>query len=300
MTPGRIRVGIGGWDYAPWRETFYPSEVPKTRQLEFASRHVTAIEVNGTFYRLQTPSTFAKWRDETPDDFVFSIKASRFIMNRRALATAGESMERFIGSGLVELKDKLGPILWQLAPTMQFDAEDLEGFLKLLPPELAGRRLRHALEVRHDSFETEAFIDLARRYDIATVLADSKKYPSIADATADFIYARLMSSVSSQPEGYDRKVLSAWTQRAVTWAAGEEPDDLPRVAKPKSTASGSMRDVFLYVINGAKERAPAAAMKMLEFLGRPAPAAFPERPSGQLVTVPAGISVGHKLARKKS
>ena len=271
MTPGRIRVGIGGWDFAPWRETFYPPEVPKTRQLEFASRHVTSIEVNGTFYRLQTPNTFAKWRDETPADFVFSIKASRFIMNRRALATAGEAMERFIGSGLVELKDKLGPILWQLTPTTQFDAEDLEGFLKLLPPELSGRRLRHALEVRHESFETEAFVDLARRYGVATVLADAKKYPAIADATADFIYARLMSSVSSRPEGYDQKVLSAWTQRAVTWASGEEPDDLPRIAaKSKAAASGSVRDVFLYVINGAKERAPAAAMKMLEFLGAPA------------------------------
>ena len=277
MTPGNIRVGIGGWDYAPWRETFYPPDVPKTRQLEFASRHVTTIEVNGTFYRLQTPDTFAKWRDTTPDDFMFSLKASRFIMSRRELSTAGESMQRFLGSGIAQLKEKLGPILWQLAPTAQFHAEDLEGFLKLLPDEISGQRLRHVLEVRHESFEQEAFIDLARRYHVATVLADSKKYPSFADATADFIYARLLSSVASRPEGYEKKALAAWAQRANQWAAGHEPDDLPRIVKRKSTASTKSRDVFIYVINGAKERAPAAAMKLLEYLRGDAPAPAPAK-----------------------
>ncbi|MET0499209.1 MAG: DUF72 domain-containing protein [Steroidobacteraceae bacterium] len=273
MTPGNIRVGIGGWDYAPWRETFYPADVPKTRQLEFASRHVTTIEVNGTFYRLQTPETFAKWHDTVPDDFVFSLKASRFVMNRRELSTAGESMQRFLGSGIVQLKEKLGPILWQLAPTAQFHAEDLEGFLKLLPDEISGQRLRHVLEVRHESFEQEAFIDLVRQFNVATVLADSKKYPSFADATADFIYARLLSSVASRPEGYEKKALAKWAERATQWAEGDEPDDLPRLVKRKKTAAVKPRDVFIYVINGAKERAPAAAMKLLEYLrdGTPAP-----------------------------
>ena len=270
MAPGRIRVGIGGWDYAPWRETFYPATVAQKRQLEYASRHVTSIEVNGTFYRLQTPDTFAKWRDETPDDFVFSLKASRFIMNRRELATAGEAMEKFLKSGLVQLGPKLGPILWQLTPFAQFNAGDLEGFLKLLPRELSGLPLRHVLEVRHKSFEQEASIDLIRRYNVATVLADTSKYPSFADATGDFIYARLMSAESSRPEGYERKVLARWAERGALWADGKEPEDLPKIAK--TPAAAKPRDVFLYVINGAKERAPAAAMKILEHLGFEAPA----------------------------
>jgi uncharacterized protein YecE (DUF72 family) len=271
MAAGRIRVGIGGWDFAPWRETFYPADVPQKRQLEYASRRVTSIEVNGTFYRLQTPDTFAKWRDETPDDFMFALKASRFIMNRRALATAGDAIEKFLGSGLAQLGAKLGPILWQLTPFARFDAADLEGFLKLLPSELSGLPLRHALEVRHQSFEQEACIDLIRRYNVATVLADTTKYPSFADATGDFIYARLMSAESSKPEGYDRKVLARWAERGQQWAAGDEPDDLRRIATDK--ASNTQRDVFLFVINGAKERAPAAAMKILEHLGFKPPAA---------------------------
>ena len=292
MSKGTIRVGIGGWDYAPWRETFYPAEVTQKRQLEYASRHVTAIEVNGTFYRLQTPSTFAKWHAETPDDFVFSLKASRFIMNRRVLASAGESMQRFLDSGLVQLKGKLGPLLWQLNPTATFDAADLKGFLELLPREMDGLQLRHVLEVRHESFEQEAFLDLARRYNVATVLADTKKYPSFADATGDFIYARLMSAESARPEGYDRKVLSSWAQRAQVWASGGEPDDLRRIVK--STAAAEPRDVFLFVINGAKERAPAAAMKLLEFLGVTAPAAIVNAPK------PAPVKRAVRKAAKKT
>jgi uncharacterized protein YecE (DUF72 family) len=265
MAAGRIRVGIGGWDFAPWRQTFYPPSVPQKRQLEYASRHVTSIEVNGTFYRLQTPDTFAKWRDETPDDFMFSLKASRFIMNRRELSTAGEAMDKFLKSGLAQLGSKLGPILWQLTPFAQFNAADLEGFLKLLPRELSGLQLRHVLELRNKSFEQEASIDLIRRYNVATVLADTQKYPSFADATSDFIYARLMSAESSQPTGYTQKVLARWAERGTSWASGKEPDDLPRIAKANA-ASSKPRDVFLYVINGAKERAPAAAMGVLGHL----------------------------------
>lgn len=266
-TLGCIRVGIGGWDYAPWRETFYPADVPQKRQLEYASRQVTTIEVNGTFYRLQTPAVFAKWHDETPENFVFSLKASRFITNRRVLASAGESIQRFIDSGITQLRAKLGPILWQLAPTTQFDAADVEAFLKLLPDEADGIRLRHALEVRHESFVQAPFVELARRHNTAIVLADSKKYPAIPDATADFVYARLMNAVSSEVTGYERKILAMWAQRAQSWASGQVPQNLPVISAEPTPGQQTYRDVFMYVINGAKERAPAAAMQLLACLG---------------------------------
>jgi uncharacterized protein YecE (DUF72 family) len=254
---GRIRAGMGGWNYEPWRQTFYPKSVSKAGELAYASRQVTAIEVNGTFYRLQSPAVFAKWRDETPEDFVFSLKASRFIVNRRVLADAGESMEKFFASGLTELGPKLGPILWQLAPTKAFDPADLEAFLKLLPEELKGSRMRHALEVRHDSFRTAAFIDLARRYGVAIVFADTDEYPSFADLTGDFVYARLMRTTATQPTGYTKPALKKWLTRAQSWATGEEPEDLPRISK--TAGKRQPRDVFLYFISGAKERNPAAA-----------------------------------------
>jgi uncharacterized protein YecE (DUF72 family) len=261
---GRIRAGMGGWNYEPWRETFYPASIPKTGELAYASRQVTAIEVNGTFYRLQSPAVFAKWRDATPDDFVFSLKASRYIVNRRVLAEAGEGMEKFFASGLSALGPKLGPILWQLAPTKAFDAEDLDGFLALLPSELDGLPLRHALEVRHDSFKSAEFLELARRYGVAAVFADTDEYPSFADVTGDFVYARLMRTVATQPTGYTKPALKKWLARAQKWAAGEEPDDLPRISK--TPAKRRPRDVFLYFISGAKERNPAAAMHVVSQL----------------------------------
>ena len=261
---GDIRVGIGGWTYEPWRETFYPKDVPQKKELEYASRQLTAIEVNGTFYGTQKPAVFAKWRDETPEDFVFSVKAVRYATNRRILAEAGESIDRFIGSGLSELGNKLGPLLWQFAPTKKFDSEDFTRFLDLLPKELAGKPLRHVLDVRHESFMTEEFLDLARKYKAATVFADSDEYPSFADATADFIYARLMRTQSKVKTGYAPKALDAWAKRAKAWAAGKEPADLPRVAKAKKAAA--RRDVFLFMISGAKERAPAAAMGLIDRL----------------------------------
>lgn len=266
MKSGRIRSGMGGWTYEPWRETFYPAEVPKKSELEYASRQVTAIEINGTFYRLQSPTTFAKWRDETPDDFVFAVKASRYIVNRRVLAEAGDGITRFMTSGLAELKTKLGPILWQLPPTKRFDAADLESFLKLLPAELDGRQLRHALEVRHESFMNAEYLDLARRYRVATVFADTDEYPSFADVTGDFTYSRLMRTVSSQATGYSKQALGTWAKRAQTWAEGGEPKDLPRVEKAAKKAPA--RDVYMFFISGAKERAPAAARHLISLVAR--------------------------------
>ena len=261
----RIRVGIGGWTYEPWRNNFYPERWPQGRELEYASRQVTSIEVNGTYYSTQKPASFAKWRDETPDDFVFSLKASRYATNRKLLAEAGESVERFVGSGIGELGAKLGPILWQFMPTKRFESEDFEAFLALLPQRVDGLALRHVLDVRHDSFKTPEFLTLARKYKAATVFTDSDDYPSFADLTGDFAYARLMRADAKLKTGYGPKSLDAWAQRAATWAQGGEPDDLPRV--DEHGAPAKPRDVFVYFINGAKERAPAAAMALIGRLG---------------------------------
>ena len=261
----RIRVGIGGWTFEPWRETFYPPKLSAKSELGYASRQVTAIEVNGTYYSTMKPSAFERWRDDTPDDFVFSLKANRFATNRRVLAEAGESIERFIGSGLARLEHKLGPVLWQFAPTKKFDPEDFEAFLKLLPADVEGRALRHVLDVRHDSFMTPAFLALARRHGAAVVITDSPDYPSFANLTADFVYLRLMRAESQHPTGYAPDALAAYAACAQAWAAGGEPAGVPLVepAAPPATP----RDVFMFMINGAKERAPAAAMETLRLLG---------------------------------
>lgn len=261
---GHIRAGIGGWDYDPWRQTFFPANVPKKSQLEYASRQLTAIEVNGTFYRLQTPAVFAKWRDATPDDFVFSIKAPRYIVQRKVLAEAGSAIERFLASGLAELGPKLGPILWQMQPRHPFDAADLERFCGYLPPTLSDLPLRHAIEVRDKSFLCEEFVALARRFNLAIVFVDSDSYPRLADLTSDFAYARLRRAQTDVETGYPETELQAWAQRAREWAGGGFPADLPRVVT--GTAAARSRDVFVYFINGAKERAPAAAMRLLAAL----------------------------------
>lgn len=264
-SPLGIRAGIGGWTYEPWRKNFYPAGLPHSQELGYASRHLGAIEVNGTYYSTFKPPTFAKWRDETPDDFVFSLKASRFTTNRRVLAEAGESIKRFVGSGISELGDKLGPIVWQFMPTKVFDAEDFEAFLALLPRKVDGLALRHVLDVRHASFMSADYLKLARKYQCATVFCDSDDYPSFADLTAGFVYARLMRCQARLGSGYAPKALDAWAQAARTWADGGEPADLPRVeAKAKA---GPPRDVFMFFISGAKERAPAAAMGLLQRLG---------------------------------
>jgi len=257
-----IRVGIGGWVFAPWRGEFYPKGLPQARELEHASRKLTAIEINGTFYRTQKPESFRKWAAETPDDFVFSVKGPQFATNRRVLAEAGESIERFFGSGVLELKSKLGPILWQMAPTKKFDPEDFEGFLALLPKQLDGRPIRHVVEVRQASFLVPAFIDLLRKFSVAVVLVESGKHPLIADVTSDFVYARLQGTSEKEKTGYPAKALDLWAKRAQTWAAGGAPDDLATVGG-KAPAKGK-RDVFIYMISGAKVRAPAAAMALIE------------------------------------
>jgi uncharacterized protein YecE (DUF72 family) len=262
----RIRVGVGGWTYEPWRDNFYTAGWPKTRELEYASRHLSAIEINATYHGTQRRTSFAKWREETPDDFVFSVKASRYATNRRVLAEAGDSIARFVDSGIAELGPKLGPIVWQFAITKRFESDDFEAFLALLPKEVEGVALRHVLDVRHASFMCPEYLALARRHGAATVFTDSDDYPSFADPTADFIYARLMRADAAEPGGYAAPVLEAWVERVRRWSRGEEPADLPRVeASPAKRGAGS-REVFVYFINGAKERAPAAALALIERL----------------------------------
>jgi uncharacterized protein YecE (DUF72 family) len=259
-----IRVGIGGWTYEPWRGVFYPPGLAQARELAHASRNVTTIEINGTFYGTQKPESFRRWAEETPDDFVFSLKAPRYATNRRVLAEAGSSIERFFASGLSELKSKLGPILWQMPPTKKFDAEDFAAFLALLPRKAGGKPVRHAIEVRHETFLVPAFVELARRFSVAIVFADSDKYPAIADVTADFIYARLQATAEEIPTGYAPSALDKWAARARAWADGGEPADLARLAA--APPAREKRDVFFYMISGAKVRAPAAAMALLERL----------------------------------
>lgn len=268
---GLVRVGIGGWNYAPWRDNFYPAKLPQSRELAYASRHLSAIEINSTYHGTQKRTSFAKWRDETPDDFVFAVKASRFATNRRVLAESGDSIARFIDSGIAELGPKLGPVVWQFAPTKQFDAEDFEAFLQLLPDSVEGVKLRHVLEVRHDSFMSPDYLKLARKYKAATVFTDSRKFPSMADLTADFVYARLMESSEKLKTGYGPKAIDEWAARTQSWARGAQPDDLPKLEERKPAAR--QREVFIFFINGAKERAPAAAQALLERLGWTPPAA---------------------------
>jgi uncharacterized protein YecE (DUF72 family) len=260
----RIRVGIGGWTYEPWRGNFYPEGLAQSRELAYASERLTSIEINGTYYSTQKPATFAKWRDETPDGFVFALKASRFTTNRRVLAEAGDSINRFVGSGLVELGPKLGPIVWQFAPTKRFEPEDFEAFLMQLPAKVDGLKLRHVMDVRHESFKTPDYLKMARKHHVATVFTDSGDYPSFADTTADFVYARLMRADAKLTAGYAPKALDAWAEAAKQWAQGADPVHLPHVeARQAAPARARARAVFLYFINGAKERVPAAAMALL-------------------------------------
>jgi uncharacterized protein YecE (DUF72 family) len=268
-TQSRIRIGVGGWTFAPWRGTFYPDGLTQKRELEYASRKLTSIEINGTFYGSQKPESFAKWHDETPEDFVFSLKGPRFTTNRRVLAEAGESVERFFKSGVTELKDKLGPVNWQFAATKRFDAEDFAAFLRLLPQEVDGRKIRHAMEVRHDSFCHPEFIALAREHGVAIVMAGDSEYPQIADVTAPFVYARIMGTQEGEAAGYAATALDQWISRAKDWAAGGSPDGVETLTPTPKAKSG--RDVFLYVISGYKERNPDAAIALIERLGKGGP-----------------------------
>lgn len=261
-THKRIRVGIGGWTYAPWRDNFYPKGLAHSRELHHASRQLTAIEVNGTYYSTFTPATFARWRDETPDGFVFSLKAHRFTTHRRVLADAKEAIDRFIGSGLHELRDKLGPIVWQFMPSQAFAPRDFEAFLDLLPREAGGVPLRHALDVRHPSYMTPEFLALARKHGCASVFTNSLDYPSFADITADFVYARMMRTASEVPTGYPAQALDRIAEGARLWREGGEPAGVPKIEA--AAPSRAPRDVFVFFISGAKERAPAAAVALIE------------------------------------
>lgn len=261
-----IRVGIGGWTYEPWRGSFFPKGLPHARELAHAAGRLSTIEINGTFYRSQTPATFAKWRDETPDGFVFAVKAPRFATNRRVLAEAGPSIDRFLASGVMELGDKLGPINWQLPPTKAFDPADFAGFLALLPPTVGDRPLRHVVEVRHDSFGTPAFVDLAREHGIAIALAGDSKHVQVADLTAPFSYLRIMGTEEGEPRGYPDATLDRWAERVRALAKGVVPSDLATVGAAEEGAVE--RDVYLYVISGHKARNPDAAIALIERIGR--------------------------------
>jgi len=241
---GKIRVGIGGWTYEPWRGLFYPPGLSQKKELEYASRKLTSIEINGTYYSTFKPPSWAKWRDETPDSFVFAVKALRYCTNRRDLAGGGELIQRFLGQGLTELGDKLGPVSWQFMATKKFNADDFGGFLKLLPRELGGRPLRHVMEVRSPTFDTPEFFDLAAKHKVAICFADDEDFPAIDQPTADFAYARLMRTQSEIETGYDAKALDGWAKKARDWA--------------------KRGDAFIYFISGAKERAPAAAQALIE------------------------------------
>lgn len=256
-----IRTGIGGWTFAPWRDNFYPKGLVQRRELEFASRQLTAIEINGTYYGAQTPATYARWRGETPEGFVFSVKAPRRIVEARQLAAVAARAKGFLEGGLAELGDRLGPVLWQFTPRRAFDHDDLAAFLDALPRTLDGRALRHVLEVRHPSFMDEAYLALARTHAIPTVFTDSPDYPSFADLTGDFAYARLMRSREDSGTGYPGDALDAWAGRARAWADGGAPDDLPYAGAP-ADGTGTGREVFVFFIGAGKARNPAAAMAL--------------------------------------
>jgi uncharacterized protein YecE (DUF72 family) len=262
---GTIRTGIGGWTFDAWEGTFYPEKLAKKRQLEYASSKLSVIEVNGTYYGSQKPETFAKWASEVPDGFIFSLKASRFTTNRKILAEASESIDKFLNQGLVELGDHLGPLLWQFAPTKKFEPDDFEAFLKLLPEKLEGLPLRHVVEVRHDSFKVPEFVALLEKYNIAPVCADHFDYPMIADVTADFVYARLQKGSDDIPNCYAEDDMDAWAGRLKTWAAGDVPADLPLMDDGRKVKK-EPRDVFAFFIHEGKVNAPQGAMAMAKLL----------------------------------
>jgi uncharacterized protein YecE (DUF72 family) len=241
-----IRVGIGGWNYEPWNETFYPPKLAAAKQLEYAASKVTAIEINATFYRTQSAASFKKWGDSTPDNFMFSVKAPRAAVQRKDLREAKESIEWFFNSGVSELGVKLGPIFWQMAPYKKFDLAEMTAYFDMLPDKVKKLPLRHALEVRHASFQDDAFLNLARERNIAVVTVESEKHPLITEPTANFTYARLELTQADEPTGYAKPALKKWAKTARDWEKGG--------------------DVFLYFISGAKERNPAAAMAMLDIL----------------------------------
>lgn len=247
MTKAQIRVGIGGWTYPPWRGLFYPDDLPHRRELEYASRKFAAIEINATFYGRQSPKSWATWATAVPDDFQFAIKGSRYCVTRPKLADAGEGIATYFAQGMAALGDKLGPVLWMLAARRKFDREDIAAFFKLLPEKLDGIPLRHVIEPRHESFRDEAFFALCREHNVAVVFGDDDEFPCIDPDTASFAYARLQRMREEVPTGYDDAALDAFAKRARKWKR-------------------EGRDGYLFMINGAKLRAPAAALALRERL----------------------------------
>lgn len=250
---GAIHVGIGGWTFAPWRGAFYPADLKQKDELAFATRALTAIEINGTYYSGFKPETFAGWANAAPKGFAFSAKANKFCTNKKVLAEAGPSIEKFFAQGINELGDRLGPILWQFAHTKKFDFDDFARFLDLLPDRLGERKLRHALEVRHESFCDERFFALARNHGVAICLSDHPVYPMIDEPTADFVYARLMRGTDDEPTCYPPAGIETWSSRL-------------------SAKAEDGRDVFAFFISGGKPRAPFGAQAMQEALGLTPPA----------------------------
>jgi uncharacterized protein YecE (DUF72 family) len=259
-----IHVGIGGWTFAPWRGVFYPDGLPHAKELSYAASRLTSIEINGTFYRTQTPATFRKWASEVPDGFIFSVKGPRFVTHRGDLRGAGESIDRFLNSGVTELGDRLGPLLWQFPPTKKFDEADFAGFLELLPRDFQGSRLRHVVEVRHRSFCVPEFVRLLRKFETPVVFSEHETYPAIADVTGDFLYLRLQKGEDSIPTAYPDAAIAAWADRLRGWLAGKPPADLPHVEA--ALAKVKPDDIFVYFIHEGKVRAPAGAMALIEKL----------------------------------
>jgi uncharacterized protein YecE (DUF72 family) len=262
---GTIRAGVGGWSYAPWRGVFYPKGLKQAEELAYATSRLTSIEINATHYRLQNPKSFRIWGATAPDGFVFSVKGPRLVTQQKALADTGRFVDRFVTSGLAELGDKLGPILWQFAPFKRYDEDDFGKFLDLLPRDLEGQKLNHVVEVRHGSFNTPAFVQLARNSGVTIAYVDAENWPSMADITGDVVYARLQRGDDTEATAYPPGELDAWAGRAKIWAQGQAPSDLPltdlgRAPKP------APRDVFIYFIHEGKLRAPAAAMALIERL----------------------------------
>ena len=312
---GTIRIGVSGWRYPPWRGAFYPKGLPQRRELEYASRRFSSIELNGSFYSLQRPESYARWYAETPSDFVFSVKGPRFITHLRRLSKVEKPLANFLASGVANLREKLGPILWQLPRALPYDPDLLDAFLSLLPRDTDARRvmaavdpakdvdgfhpmnvghlwrgepglvpctpqgvlmllafgpsrpLRHALEVRHESFVDPSFIDLLRKHAIAFVIADTAhKWPEYEDVTADFVYIRLHGGEELYVSGYSDDALGRWGRRIRQWCRGKEPGDARRIS-PERAGSGTTRDVFCYFDNTAKDEAPRNAIELSDKLG---------------------------------
>jgi uncharacterized protein YecE (DUF72 family) len=299
------RIGISGWRYKPWRGTFYPEDLAQKRELEYASRQLNSIEINGSFYSLQRPSSWKSWYEQTPDDFVFSIKGSRYITHMRKLKDVGEPLANFFSQGLLALGEKLGPILWQFPPNFRFDAEKIEAFFEMLPRDTqeaarlgkkhtafmngrtffeahANHPLRHAMEIRHDSFKCPEFIALLRKHDVALVVADTAgKWPFLEDLTRDFVYARLHGDEQLYTSGYTPEALDKWAGRVNAWLAGREPPDAAH-ASEKPAKKRKQRDVFIYFDNDVKVRAPFDAMGLAQRTGGYVPEHPPLEPPAHL------------------